>query len=286
MIKAEVLADSVCTETKTRVTTFLLTFHRYVLAEMNTHRVFSRNTASSRAIPVMKMLREVIRNPAVPIRFGTANKGMQDGGQARPSIRNAAKAAWLLARYPAVAASWLLYKLGIHKQITNRILEPWCWTTVVLTATEWRNFYRLRFHKDAQPEMRELAEKMLRAHAASIPQELMVGEWHVPFARDSDYLLNDNDRLKRSTARCARTSYVNFYGKDSLTDDVRLHDQLLAGGHMSPFEHCCQAAGDRRFYGNFRGWLQYRKTLPNEANDDGTMFNPKVLLGEITNEKS
>jgi hypothetical protein len=289
-IEAKVLADSKCAETGARVTTFLLTFHRYILAELNTHRVMSRNTASSRAIPVMKMLREVIRNPAVPYRFGTAAKGMQDGGQARPSVRNAAKALWLLARYPAVAFVWLLYKLGIHKQITNRLLEPWCWTTVVLTATEWRNFYRLRYHPAAQPEMQLLAEKMLKAHAESVPQELPVGGWHLPFgsrfkAGVSDLEFDLGQRLKICTARNARTSYVNFYGKNEPSADYRLHDDLKSSGHMSPFEHCCQAAPDRKMYGNFRGFVQYRKTLINEANDDGTPFDPRALLLEIEGGK-
>lgn len=295
IISAEVLADSACVATGARVTTFLLKYPRYIHQEVLTHRVFSRNSASSRAIPVPKMLSEVLRNPAVPLRFGAAKKGMQDGGPLPAGKAKLARALWLLARYPAVAFAWLLYKLNVHKQVSNRLLEPWLHMTVVLTGTEFKNFYKLRYHSAAQPEFRALAEKMLRAHAASVPRRLGVGEWHLPFLltngehwthgafpvwAESDVSL----ALKRCTARCARTSYVNFYGKDSADDDCRLHDNLSRSGHWSPFDHCCQATGDGAFCGNMRGYKPYRKFFPQETWDDNAPFDPAALLAEIEKE--
>jgi hypothetical protein len=295
MIEAQIIADSVSASTGRRLTTFLLTYNRYVHSELLTHRVFARNSASSRAIPVKTMLWNVWKNPAIPVRWGRTKKGMQDGGELPRSVAAMCRAIWLLARYPALLAAWLLVKLRLHKQVANRLLEPWCHMTVVLTGTEWKNFYKLRFHKDAQPEFKVLAEAMLRAHAASEPKVLQPGEWHLPFWRWEDEQrlkaridypsMPDEDelqaRLSVCTARCARTSYVNFYGKDSFYDDTRLHDNLNKSGHMSPFEHCCRAEVEDRFFGHVRAFVPYRKLIAKETHDDGSLFDPKKLLEEL-----
>jgi hypothetical protein len=288
MIQAQVLADSLNHANDCRVTTFLVTYPRFILAELNTHRVLSRNTASSRAIPVSKTLREVWKNPAAPVRFGRSRRGMQDAGPMTGLRLGLCRGLWFGARYPAMAAAWLMVKAGLHKQVANRLLEPWVWTTTVVTATEWENFYRLRLHKDAQPEFRELAERMLDAHRKSKPVRLLPGKWHLPFA--SPVELSDIthgrvsvwDELKRCTARCARTSYVNFYGKDDPEDDRRLHDRLAESGHWSPFEHCCQAATEPCFYGNLRGYLPYRKLFPNETHDHRDPPDLERLWKELT----
>ncbi len=163
------------------------------------------------------MLKNVWNDPVVPIRWGRTKKGMQDGGSLNPSAAYFCRLLWLWARFPAMLAAWLLVKLQLHKQVANRLLEPWSHMTVVLTGTEFVNFYRLRYHKDAQPEFQALAGAMLRAHAESEPKTLKVGEWHLPFASGADRrdAVGVELLLRRCTARCARTSYVNFYGKDS-----------------------------------------------------------------------
>lgn len=293
MIEAKIIADSV-SQAGRRVTTFLLTYPRFIHSELLTHRAFGRNAASSRAIPVVTMLRNVKNNPAIPYRWGKMKKGMQDGGPMSNSATATCKALWLLARYPVMFAVWLLCKVGLHKQVANRLLEPWSHMTVVLTATEWKNFYRLRLHKDAQPEFRILAEKMLWEHVNSKPEQLGEGEWHLPFLRaidkkvffdGEDYEVFLKEALARCTARCARTSYVNFYGKDSIADDVRLHDDLIKGGHWSPFEHCCQAATEDRFFGHLRGFIPYRKFFSAENRDDGTPFDADALWAELHYEE-
>jgi thymidylate synthase ThyX len=293
-IEAKVVAHSRCKATGREVMSMLLTYPWFAHPDFMTHRVFSRNAASSRAIPVSKMLGDVWRNPALPARFGAAKKGMQDGGTLPAGKARLVRALWLLARYPAMLAAWLLLRLGVHKQVANMVLLPWLHITVLVTSTEWRNFYRLRFHKDARPEIQELAGKMLRAHAASTPEELEPGDWHLPFFRPEDACVSGRpdaaeawgkdltgELLKRCTARCARTSYRNFYGKDSVADDLRLHDDLMKNGHWSPFEHCCRAEADERFRGNLRGYTPYRKLFRNESNDDGRPFDAAALLAEV-----
>lgn len=287
-IEATIVADSVNAAGR-RVTTFLLVYPRFLHSELLTHRAFGRNAASSRAIPVATMLRNVWNNPAIPYRWGRMKKGMQDGGPLPNSTTAACKALWLLARYPVMFAVWLLVKIGLHKQVANRLLEPWSHMTVVVTATEWKNFYRLRLHKDAQPEFRILAEKMLWEHVNSKPIKLGEDGWHLPFWRDEDDGINNCTQVgvavKRCTARCARTSYVNFYGKDSVEDDYRLHDDLMKNGHWSPFEHCCQASPEDRFFGHLRGFIPYRKFFSGENRDDGTPFDADALWAELHYEE-
>jgi hypothetical protein len=285
-IEATILADSVNAANGRRLTTFLLKYHRYIHSEMLTHRVFERNSASSRAIPTAKLLGEVLRDPAMPVRWGKMNKGMQDAGPLPRGTAAACRALWRLARYPVLGLVWVMLKLGLAKQVANRLLEPWCWMTVVLTGTEWANFYRLRVHKDAQPEICELATKMLAAHAASTPKALRPGDWHLPFIRDEDVKrwtdLSDRAYLLRlATARCARTSYVNFYGKDDPAEDAKLHDRLRANGHHSPFGHCARAEAEDRFFANLRGYTPYRKVLGGDTFDGAEPFDPKSLSAEL-----
>lgn len=278
MIKAEVLKDSINKHTNSRVVTFLVTFHRFILPEVLTHRVFSRNTSSSRAIPAIKTISNVWKNPAIPIRFGKAKKGMQDAGSLSNTYSFLCTQLWLLARIPAIVIAWLLLKCGLHKQIANRVLEPWVWTTMVITSTEWENWYSLRYHKDAQPEIQELAKVMLEAHQKSEPQVLDVNEWHLPFIKPEEKTLPIDVQIKKSVARCARTSYVNFYGKDSEADDLRLFNELQKSRHFSPFDHPCLVQLENKFYGNLKGFKPYRKYIPNESGQTDNFeirgFNP------------
>ena len=294
---AKVLADSVSPDGY-RLTTLEATFPRFVLAEFNTHRVFSRNSASSRAIPIFKQLRRVLEDPYVPIEFGSNQPGMQAGEPLGGEQRLAAEREWLAARDDAVRRVVALvagpsevaagedlpdalvrieqiYKgeqrpgewLNVHKQVANRLLEPFMWHTVIVTATEWENFFNLRCHGDAQPEIRRIATAMRAAREESAPAELGEEEWHLPLVRPEDREQIDSleDLIKVSAGRCARVSYLTHAGQRDLAADIGLYDRLLEGGHMSPLEHPAQPAGEE-WCGNFHGWRQYRKTLAGEAN--------------------
>ncbi len=303
---AKVLADSL-SPAGHRLTTLEATFPRFVLAEFNTHRVFSRNSASSRAIPIAKQLRRVLEDPYVPIEFGSNQPGMQAGAPLSGEKRDAAEREWLHARDDAVrrvlglvadpdaisADDDLLEVLGqveeairnrarpgewlnVHKQVANRLLEPFMWHTVIVTATEWDNFWNLRCHPDAQPEIRLTAEAMRAATEASEPAELGWDDWHLPLIRpdDREQAASIEDLIKISAGRCARVSYLTHAGKRDLEADIQLHDRLLESGHMSPLEHPAQplSAADletNEWSGNFRGWRPYRKLIPSEANPLG-----------------
>lgn len=308
---AKVLADS-RSPTGYRLTTLEATFPRFVLAEFNTHRVFSRNSASSRAIPIAKQLRRVLEEPYVPIEFGSNQPGMQAGVALSGAKRDAAEREWLHARDDAVrrvlglvadpdaisADDDLLEALGqveeairnraqpaewlnVHKQVANRLLEPFMWHTVIVTATEWDNFWNLRCHPDAQPEIRLTAEAMRAATEASQPAELDRDDWHLPLIRpeDREQASSIEDLIKISAGRCARISYLTHAGKRDLEADIQLHDRLLESGHMSPLEHPAKPltadeleAGE--WSGNFRGWRSYRKNIAGEANPLGKEAAP------------
>jgi thymidylate synthase ThyX len=302
---AKALADSI-SPAGHRLTTLEATFPRFVLAEFNTHRVFSRNSASSRAIPIVKQLKRVLEDPYVPIEFGSNKPGMQAGAPLEGEKKQAAERQWLDARDdavrrvlglvadPASAAaeapldllarldaaqrekSWPEDWLNVHKQVANRLLEPFMWHTVIVTATEWDNFWNLRCHPDAQPEIRLIAERMRAAMEASEPSELERDEWHLPLVRPEDRRegLSSEELLKVSAGRCARVSYLTHAGKRDLRADIELHDRLLESGHMSPLEHPARPLSDEElesgeWCANFRGWRSYRKQVPREENPLG-----------------
>ena len=296
MFAAKPLADSIASGV--RLTTLQVTFPRIVLAEFNTHRVFSRSSASSRAIPVEKRIKEVRQNPFIPEAFGANKKGMQAGDTLAEDGQGLARMAWLDAAIHATQHAEDLAKIGVHKQWANRMLEPFLWHTVIVTATEWANFFALRCSPEAQPEIRTVAELMRDALAASTPVELKQGEWHLPFVFEEDrWAFSDMDPAalpladlpKVSTARCARVAHLTHDGKRDLNADISLHDKLLTSGHMSPFEHAAKvvdpslvdplfapiykndpANPNQRVLshfmcGNFRApFVQYRKTIPGE----------------------
>ena len=291
MHAARVLCDSVSPQ-GVRLTTLEVVMPRIVLAEFNTHRMFSRNSASSRAIPVEKMIRMVLDNPYIPLSWGKNQRGMQADEDIDAEASGYARGVWLHARDAAVVQAERLLAIGVHKQLTNRLLEPFMWHTVIVTATEWDNFFHLRDNPDAHPDIQLVARRMREAMVASTPQELGAGEWHLPLV---DPIMEnvDSDRgeaawaywRKVSVARCARVSYLTHDGKRDPEADLGLYDRLLAPGHMSPFEHVARpmekadlaleviedlgplahVALSRTFSGNFRGWVQYRKTIAGEA---------------------
>lgn len=271
--ECKILADSI-SPVEARLTTFMVTFPRIILAEVNTHRMLSRNSASSRAIPVEKQIKKVMEDPFVPIYWGRNQKGMQaDRELTGPELREAAHE-WLLARDLAVKSTEAMLRLGVHKQITNRLLEPFMWHTAIITGTEWDNFFNLRTHKDAQPEFQIIAKMMQAHYKENIPDEIGFG-WHLPLTPDLAELeehaaVNDLDIeifcARISGARCGRVSYLTHEGKRDISADLELADRTQTGGHMSHFEHPAQAMPQcNKFYGNFKGFQQYRKLLPNEA---------------------
>jgi thymidylate synthase ThyX len=286
MIEAKIVADSICGTTYKRIISFVLTYPRFILAEINTHRMFSRNSASSRAIPIEKMIKRIIDNPATPIYWGKNQKGMQ--ASAELSAEEIAKALkiWQLSTRRQIKYAGMLSQLGVHKQIANRLLEPFAHMTTLLTATEFGNFFNLRAHRDAQPEFQELAFQMLQCYLDSTPKVLQPGEWHLPFADKyiSEYLTLEQ-RLKITTARAARVSYISFEGDIDHQKDYKLHDQLVESGHWSPFEHAAQALSrweclwDRlngySKQANYRGYMPYRKKFLTE---NKSRFNAEQLL--------
>lgn len=257
---ATVVADSL-SPAGIRLTTVEVTLHRFVLAELNTHRVFSRNSASSRAIPVRKQLARVLDDPAVPVEFGANQRGMQAGAPLTGEDHDAALAAWLEARDHAVAAVERLQELGVHKQVTNRLLEPFMWHTVIVTATEWDGFWEQRCSHLAQPEIRVAAEAMRTAYDASTPVPLALGVWHTPYLREDDGDLDPETARHVSAARCARVSYLTHDGRRDIDKDLELYERLVTARppHWSPLEHVATpAAAGETTLGNLRGWRQLR----------------------------
>jgi thymidylate synthase ThyX len=265
MIEATIIADSV-NKYGSRLTTFVCTYPRFILAEINTHRALSKNTASSRAIPVERTIEQVLTNPAMPIEWGKNQKGMCANEQISEEDTRRSKFAWIAASYDMVDVAKHLLALNLHKQIVNRLLEPFIWTTSIISGTDWANFFALRTSEEAQPEFRDLATKMLKQYKMSSPKWKADGGWHIPFGDKYCDKLNEEQRIKVATARCARVSYNTFDGEIDFDKDYALHDKLLRSGHMSPTEHCAYAIEpESQPASNFTGgWYQYRKTFTNE----------------------
>ncbi|MDB5043118.1 MAG: FAD-dependent thymidylate synthase [Candidatus Eremiobacteraeota bacterium] len=267
---ARILLDSV-SPAGVRLTTMEVRYPRFIHSEALTHRVFSRNSASSRAIPIKKMIDAVRNDPAMPIWWGRNQSGMQAMQEIDPSARAAAESEWRRALDDALAHAERLTApdINLHKQLVNRILEPFAWITVIITATEWANFFTQRTHEDAQPELKHIADLMLAAYRASTPRPLGVGDWHTPLILgDEEAALPVEDRLKISVARCARVSYLSHDGTRDHAKDIELYERLVGGGangHWSPFEHVATPLADgAEWSGNFRGWEQYRKRFAQE----------------------
>lgn len=298
--EAKVLADSMSPD-GVRLSTIQVTLPRIVLAEFNTHRALSRNSASSRAIPVEKRITMIEEDPFVPEQFGRNQKGMQATQTLEHKEAVDARFVWLSAKEKAVGYARDLAKLGVHKQLANRLLEPFAWHTIICTATEWANFFALRCHPDAQPEIRKAAEMMREAMLLSTPKTVPYGAWHLPLINEDDIeemkatvgaaLFQSPEvalpRLdaamekwcKVSIARCARVSYLTHDGRRDQEEDLKLYERLVTSGHLSPLEHVArpmegtdlegrvaEEGAENTFCGNFRGWLQHRKLVPGEDN--------------------
>ena len=275
---------------------FYLMYPRFIHSEMMTHKDFSRSAASSRAIPVMKMLSQVWNNPAMPVHWGVNIPGMKAKSELEGWKRKLAIKTWRATGKIACIFAYLLYKLNLHKQVANRMLETWQLMHVTLTTAKLANFFNLRIHPDAQPEICYLAT-LMRIRLLGTPAKLLKqGEWHLPWMDFSDlpevrraarkFKMPISEILVRaSAARCARSSYATFDGERSIEKDLALYDKLVTTKpvHASPAEH--QVTPDyqaKMFYrtskhlpeqtkivwtfpelhGNMTGWRQHRKMIP------------------------
>ncbi len=162
----------------------------------------------------------------------------------------------LRGRDDAVRLVRKMAALGVHKEITNRYIEPWMWITTIISATEYQNFFDQRCHIDAQPETQKIAYMMLEAYQAGEP---VSRTWHTPYVTDDDAFDHDlDDLLKLSVARCARVSYLTHDGKHDPKKDIGLFNHLETHGHWSPFEHVASKSSNVVKSGNFTGWVQLR----------------------------
>ncbi len=260
--EARIIADSV-SPGGDRLTTFRLRFPRFILSEFNTHRALSRNAASSRAIPVLKLIERVERDPFIPTVFPAERRGMSAGDPLDGRNAELAREIWVDAMEDAVRNARLLATGFVHKSYVNRLLEPFSYVDVIASATEWANFFGLRCAPDAQPEFRELALLMLAAYREHEPRDLAWSEWHVPFGERMEGLdIDEETQRKVAVARIARLSYTTHDGAIDVAADVALFMRLLKDGHMSPFEHIACASAYETNASNFRGWDQLRLRLP------------------------
>jgi thymidylate synthase ThyX len=299
LITAKIIADSISSE-GVRMTTMEIEYPRFILPELNTHRMLSKNSASSRAIPVKAMHDQIRLNPAQPVSWGVNKPGMKASEVLDVADTMEAMMLWEQACESALDYAQQLSELNVHKQVTNRVTEPWMLMKTVISGTEWANFFWLRNHTDAQPEIQELAHKMKHAMDASVPEYLATGEWHLPYvscSRNSggtlEYFDADGKQLTLVNARvvsascCAQVSYRK--NDDSLDKAWRVFKQLIESvpAHASPIEHqatpmphdvmCCfepetwvegvthVSANSDLWSGNLRGWVQFRKLIPTEA---------------------
>lgn len=294
MIKADVLAHSKAytgTDHAIEAITMRITLPRIILAEFNTHRRLSKNTSSSRAIPIKKMIKHVYNNMFLPVYWGANRSGMQATEELTGLRKKLAKVTWRIAGRVACAFAWTLNKIGVHKQITNRLIENFSYVTVVMSTVDLYNLLALRNHPDAQPEIHAVAVAIETAWKNSTATELKPGEWHLPWITDVEKnCLSLQEQQLISAARCASTSYQTVDGTPITANNAKkIADKLIKSDpiHASPFEHQLtpdevteiewKIAGTRKklqkarvwrnphLHGNTTGFIQYRKTLPNES---------------------
>ena len=246
---ATVIASTKNPNNNITVTTFELIYPRFIHSEFMTHRMFSRNASSSRAIPIKRLIEEAT---VMPTHWMQNSKGMVNNVEITDRTKVGQYAnAWKLARKEAISNAERLESLGLHKQIVNRLLEPFSFIKVVVTATEWDNFFKLRLADDAEPHMRDLATAMKKAMSKVYP---VMGFIHAPYCEEWEKIIH------LSAARCARVSYNKHDGTPPSTDDdFKLAESLIKGGHMTPFEHFCYASSSsKKFYANLKGWYSAR----------------------------
>lgn len=238
-MSVKIIADSINSHGH-RLTTFEIKVHRYIWSEFLTHRVFARNSASSRARPIQKVIDSVYEDMATPLVWGTSQSGMQAGPPLAGDEQSEALAVWREAASAAVDYATILQDMGVAKEIVNRILEPYSYTTSIVTGTDFQNFFNQRCHPDAQAEIRIPAEEMRELYENSVPNYILQGQWHLPYVQENEKDFDLENLKKLSAARCARVSYLSHDGKRDLTKDYELFEYLISHGHWSPLEHVCR----------------------------------------------
>lgn len=280
MIQTRIIADST-NWLGTRVTSLVLVYPRYIHSEFMTHRVFSKNSASSRAIKVDRLIDEVKNNTVLP-KWTKEQKGMKGELIKDEILIDTLNLDWISARDTAIGEAGAFREKGVHKQHANRILEPFQHITIICTGTDWDNFFELRDHPDAMPEIQDLAQAIKLELLGSKPVYLEPGEWHIPFGdkfndeelieRSYKELYNGQNwevatkktsivedvlktKLKVATARCARISYLTFDGVMDIEKDLSLYDKLLSQEpkHYSPTEHICRVPNESELK-NFKSY--------------------------------
>ena len=318
-IRAAVIANSVSAVSGEEIVTFLIDFPRFILAEVNTHRNFSRNGASSRAIPVAKSIEAIQNHSYMPIHFGQNKAWMTADNEVDKTTKATAKCAWDFAARNAIESAKTLNNLGIHKQVTNRVLEPFSYMRMVVTATEWDNFFWLRLHEDADPHINELARVMLFALQESVPTALQHGDYHVPFFGngywtpeiEARYGVTAQQAIEHSMSCCAQTSYRKLDMSSEKTEDII---KKLFGGsraHSSCAEHQASPMAvptlsaipseyliadyiqvmpeathlDRHgnfWSNNFKHWSQYRDSIEGNVKTHGFDYDQPVGTCEVS----
>lgn len=276
-VSAKVVADSKYRDT--RLITLEIELHRFILPEANTHKALSRNYQSSRAIPILRQLEQIANDPAMPVYYGKDQAGMIAGEELEGRDLELAKMIILGMRDACLNGVKQLHKLGLHKQVSNRYVEPWMWTKGVITASyeHFEAMFKLRRHFAAQPEIKALFDVIYEAIFNSIPVALKAGEWHLPYVeasacQDMDCVeLSLENKIKVSASCVAQVSYRKL--DDSLEKAKKVYDMLnlpVEGvypddpPHFSPTEHIAKAGDcEIEMSGNFHStdFIQYRKVL-------------------------
>lgn len=274
-IGAKIIADSI-SESGKRIISLNLTMPRFLLPEVLTHRMASRNTASSRAIPLHKRIAAVRERPFTPEFIGMEQPGMSARKEVDPQIKAQFHGIWQKLIDDTIRSVEQFQKLGVHKQISSRPLDTFSYTQQIFTATELSNLFWQRCHPDAQPEFRILAEAMVAAVKSSTPTLLKSGEWHLPYVTPQERAgLPVDIAIECSVARCARVSYENHEKANPEIDkDQSTYGKLVDSKHMSPLQHQCTPVGPEESWGPYKGWKSHRDFIPNEK-----MVNYPGIIG-------
>ena len=287
MYAAKIIAHSICGNTQKEIITWELVYPRMIHAEVMTHRLFSRNAASSRAIPIQKVIDMVDQNPAMPFHWGKNQPGMQAKEEFTGEELEIAQGLWSVAAGEALVVAKQMAELGLHKQVVNRMLEPFQWMKVVLTTTEQANFFWLRDHEDADPTLAHIARMMVEEYEKSVPVLLMPGDWHVPYFGKTGHWFAGNsngghslqDALNISMSCCAQVSYRTL--DDTLEKAQKVVERLNLGidaekpVHASPSEHQATPMKQEFFHKSFDHSVNL-KGFP-ETWEDGITAYHKVL---------
>lgn len=297
-IQAEIIADSVwpIIGHNKRLTTFKLVVPHSVLGHLVRHRAFSLSVASNRALRSSSVMDTLNYIPD----WRTAQKGMQPA----EFINDKNKRDYLddivytLKNYTSEYVNEMVNKHNVAKELTNRYLAPFQLVTVLVTSSEYSNFFNLRDHQDAQYDTQIVARKMKKLLEENTPTYLERGEWHLPFisygeAKDNTII----EQIAASVARCARTSYKlpNSENRSDIISDIRLFNKLITPPiHASPLEHVATPLRmsdiyasilpedktlNSAFYGNTYGWVQLRKLFEFDDLPITLHFLYPIILG-------